>query len=304
VLALPWRKEPRPSMNFGDDHVPIATLLRRARVLAFRLRHEPLKQWIKSELDGYSGDAELPDYRFLHLPSRGDVRTPFEMVSNIGLPMFNLPDDLRKMATEVRVTNSIREIERMSKEEEGKHFWPPEVVMLAHKYLPLRGTLIEAWNPLPTYLLEGILDAVRNRLQEFALELDTVQPGVLADFDLAAGIAAARVEQVFNMTIHGGSNTIAAGNVVTQQVGSQVITGDMASLEKELQKLGVPLPEIEELREAIETDDQPEAKEFGPKVQNWLGKAITKMAQGSWKTVTDAAPKLIVKALIHYLGLG
>jgi hypothetical protein len=45
----------------GD--VPLEELLRRGEVLAFRLAHDPLKRWVRNELDGYGPDEPLPAYR-------------------------------------------------------------------------------------------------------------------------------------------------------------------------------------------------------------------------------------------------
>lgn len=46
-----------------EADVPLPTVLRKCKVLASRLRHEPLKEWTDRELNGYPSLNALPDYR-------------------------------------------------------------------------------------------------------------------------------------------------------------------------------------------------------------------------------------------------
>lgn len=47
-----------------DGKSDLATVLRKCRVLAARLKNEEFTAWVKHELDGYR-EAEVPDYRIL-----------------------------------------------------------------------------------------------------------------------------------------------------------------------------------------------------------------------------------------------
>lgn len=46
-----------------DRNVPITDLLRKALVVSRKLHQTNLQEWIESELNGYQGDLEIPDYR-------------------------------------------------------------------------------------------------------------------------------------------------------------------------------------------------------------------------------------------------
>jgi hypothetical protein len=46
----------------GSD-VSLAVILRKCQVLAARLDHEPLRDWARSEVEGYATVEGLPDYR-------------------------------------------------------------------------------------------------------------------------------------------------------------------------------------------------------------------------------------------------
>lgn len=43
--------------------VPLAVMLRKCKILAARLGHEPFKAWVEFELNGYPDGVELPPYR-------------------------------------------------------------------------------------------------------------------------------------------------------------------------------------------------------------------------------------------------
>ena len=49
-----------------DGTSDLESLLRKCRVLATRLKHDELKNWVTWELDGYPAEVPLPDYRKLH----------------------------------------------------------------------------------------------------------------------------------------------------------------------------------------------------------------------------------------------
>lgn len=54
-----------------NDEVRLPSILRKARVLAEQLDSEELSRWVRQELDGYSPDSALPDYRVINTTVRG-----------------------------------------------------------------------------------------------------------------------------------------------------------------------------------------------------------------------------------------
>src|SRR5580704_3737661 len=48
-----------------DPNVPVVDLLRKAKILAFKLDVPELLQWVENELSGYSKGTELPEYRLI-----------------------------------------------------------------------------------------------------------------------------------------------------------------------------------------------------------------------------------------------
>ena len=81
-----------------DSNAELTTLLRKCKVLAARLGNAEFKQWVESELSGYNSKEELPDYRVLHVNSKGHFSGLFGSgLRNADIPMFSIPEELREI---------------------------------------------------------------------------------------------------------------------------------------------------------------------------------------------------------------
>ncbi|MGB3726059.1 MAG: hypothetical protein WA981_09865, partial [Glaciecola sp.] len=49
-----------------DHEVKVSDILREALVVSTKLEEHKLKSWITNELNGYSENDEIPEYRLLH----------------------------------------------------------------------------------------------------------------------------------------------------------------------------------------------------------------------------------------------
>jgi uncharacterized protein involved in exopolysaccharide biosynthesis len=90
-----------------------------------------------------------------------------------------------------------------------------------------------------------------------------------------------------------------SNSTVTQTNHLVVNSGDFNSLAEHLRSQGVANQDIEELQQAVERDPAPgQPNEFGTNVSSWLGKMVTKAADGSWNV-----GGLLATALGKYYGL-
>jgi hypothetical protein len=95
-----------------------------------------------------------------------------------------------------------------------------------------------------------------------------------------------------------------SGSVITQSVQTSV-SQDFGSLQKYLRSLGVEDADISELNQAISHDPLPEAKALlGERVAGWIGKMVTKSAQGLCKLSFGTAESLLANAIWLYYGFG
>lgn len=290
-----------------DPKVSLSTILRKAKILAATLRNDEFRKWVDSELNGYSGDIELPSYRKLIAPVLGNFSGPFgQSVTGYQLPVALLPENFKKMAEAVLLGNPIKEIESLAAAgKEGlRHPWPTEAVMMLRDDFKLSGgyVMIEIFQPIVKAQLDGIVDAVRNRLLDFLLQLQEIDPKVLDSEKALQGIPKEEVSQVFNVTIHGNHNVLASGAGIEQQVTQEISPYDKDALMDHLTKLGLERDDIIGLDKAIEADGKLKEKKLGKGVVKWLGKITGKAVNGTWKAATTAAPTLITKAISKYYG--
>ena len=126
-----------------DPTISLSTVLRKAKILSVSLGNQEFRKWVDYELNGYSGDVELPSYRKLNIPVLGNFSGTFgRSVTGYLLPVAFMPDTFKKMAKEVMFGNPIKEIEPSlaATGKEGLRFpWPTEAVILMRDTIKLTG---------------------------------------------------------------------------------------------------------------------------------------------------------------------
>lgn len=151
-------------------------------------------------------------------------------------------------------------------------------------------------------MLVGILDTIRNRVLNFALEMEALDLKLDEEPPSARskGETAAQITQTFNQTIYGPvSNVGTAGSIAQTMI---LAPGDLEALKDQLRESGLSETDLNELENAIKADEaQPKrsGNKFGEKVTKWLGDTFKKVVNGLIK----ASPELIMKALENYYGV-
>ena len=290
-----------------DSTTSLSTILRKAKILAVMLGNTDFRSWVDFELNGYSGEAELPSYRMLRSPVLGTFSGPLgQSVKGYQLPVALMPDDFKGMADAIRFGHPIKEIETHATNEavELRHPWPTEAVLLLRDDMQLTGgfMLVEIYQPITKAQLDGIIDAVRNRLLDFLLGLQDVDPKILDSEEAIADIPKDTVSQVFNVAIHGDHNVLASGTDISQQVTQHINTYDKRALFDYLKDIGVETDDLDALDQAIAADGKPAGHTLGARVKEWLGRITGKAVDGTWKTAMAAAPTLLIKAISKYYG--
>ena len=292
-----------------DSSVPISNTLRKAKVLASLLRNAEFMRWVDAELGGYDPSSSLPDYRTFAPLNLGTFSGPFgRIVRNAQIPVSLLPDPVREFAAKMEVAHSVREIEasaaRATREDAYRFPWPPEAVILSRSHVTMDGgcELVEAWKPFTKGQMEGILDQVRNRLLDFLLELQQIDPEVMESENAVRAVPSDKVQNTFVTKILGGQNIVATGTDFTQKVTQSVKVGDTQSLCGHLRSLGLREDALVELQAALTQDGERPPQKLGGAVKSWLGKMATKAVDGTWNIATSAALDLLKTALFAYYG--
>jgi hypothetical protein len=287
----------------SDGSVSTPNLLRKVQIAATRLGATEIVDWAKSELSGYSDEAEVPGYRKTTTPVEGTFAGPMRSFIPMNLSSVGLPPDLARWFS-IELRQPLEELSSLTEMDgDPGRPWPPFVVNAyeetgVHR-LELHG-LFSAKNVLTRQYLKGIIDSVRNKAMEFGLELQTAFP--------AAGSVGGPTLQtepqlgpvVYNITnnITGHGTNIGAGSNVRQK--SSVKAGDLNSLRQAAEDLGLSQTEAHEFADAVHQDKSIE----GPRVSRVLEKVRAGAITVAGSIASDTATNSLMDLAKAYLGVG
>lgn len=298
-----------------SDFVSTANLLRMAKVLAARMETQPLTDWVGNELNGYPADATVPQYRGpFPVQVLSEWSGPGAIVRNVPLPSSALPEELNGVgAFEVTFRESVSELERLAQADQPlTALWGANAVAILNRAMdrgtierpvPMHG-LVSARRLISPALIRSVLDSVRTRVLNVALELEEVLPtggGESGGTNQNPGT----VNNIVTNNIFGHGNTVAAASPGAIQFGSaNVNVNDLDSLLAAVSALGFVHEDVAELKQAIEgdagDDETPKGKP-GSRVTSFLGKlaigALKTAGQEGFKEIAQTANQLV---LAHY----
>lgn len=289
----------------ADESTPIATLLRRALSVSRKLQLDDISDWINSEMSGYDSWESVPTYRKTRASLR--ARNPYH-----GLIPFMIGNEaVMDKLTSVSCIQSIGELEDVLQRTESSNTLtvPFDTKSLQYLYDVQQqdswGTPLEPVRIVSPSHIAAILDAVRNRILEFALDLE--QRGILGEDQTFSKEEKAVAQNTQTINVQNMQGII--GNVnestVSQSVSITVQKGDLDSLDKALRELGIEPSDIDQLKKALHAEPSPPASgNFGPKVAKWLGIMVTRAASGGLKIAAGAASSVLAAAINRYYGLG
>ena len=282
----------------------VAVVLRRAQILAARLDHGPLKDWVGWELNGYPDLESLPDYRVIPtVQVLGDFSGPLGAgMKNAPIAPASIPEEAHEVLFSHAFFDPIAELESLAQTEGTLQApWPTNLVAAYGGHMYQGYVCMSANKQLTPHGIAGVIDQVRNRLLAFALEIEAEAPDAGEAEPGEQPVPEEKVSQIVNTTIYGGQNTVAAGSTDVAQQPVQVQINNWGDIEVELGKLGVPDAELRELQQALASDG---AQAIGPETQGWLGRLAGKVGSGSVVLAEGVTVEVVAEALARALGVG
>lgn len=208
---------------------PISDVLRKASILAYRLKNVEFKEWVSHELNGYYGDEPiLPDYRIQKSMLFGTFTNMAWRVNNAQIPLDVIPEGSRELVTTLTLRQGVKELESFlesAKQSELGYLQEPLPPALA-AYLSNRVyehmTCVNVWRALTREAIIHVLESTRNRLLTLLLELaDQYPDAAILDFNVTEkNPAPDKVAQYVQYYILGGQNLLPIGlnTAISQEV--------------------------------------------------------------------------------------
>jgi len=291
-----------------DDEMPLSVLLRKCLLLAYELKNEKLKAWTENELNGYADADALPDYRKIKVTAVGTFAGPFgNLVNNQPLAASVLPEDFRHWAESAVLMQPVvaydvgRDAE--GRPNNGKFQWPADLVALfADKFLQ-GWNLVRAHQVIPGSVFVSLLDTVRTRILQLALELKKETGDRAKEL---SEIPPRRIDQSVVTNIFGGNIVIAGHAENFAQIGAiSIQEGNFDQLRNALKEIGVEAAAIDNLRKALREDAKAdEAKPtLGQRTMGWLKDSASYASKEGLKVGIEIAKKFATKWVLQHLGI-
>lgn len=153
-----------------NSSIPLTDILRIAYTIAVKLKLDDFQKWLSNELYGYENSLDkLPQYRYVH-----GVMLSFNPTSGWNTVRVDSPKLLKEF-DHVSISENIAKIEHLLKED----FLYRELPLSIQNQFAKQNYGMRAILGIENSQLAGILDVVRTKVLNWALELE--QKGILGE---------------------------------------------------------------------------------------------------------------------------
>ncbi|MCC6500196.1 MAG: hypothetical protein IT313_08020 [Anaerolineales bacterium] len=213
---------------------PTSAILRKARVLAHRLKNQEFSSWVEFELNGYVDAATLPNYRKITSQIFGDFVSTTRRITNAPVPLNNFPkewrENFKKLEAAINIGDGVVKIEAdinaadTARKNELKEPLPPSIFKyFSHRVYPNMNCL-DAWRVISRQQLIQILETVRDRLQKFTLELSVLYPDFSkTDFANNPSISHKQIGHMVQIIILGDNSTFEGSINIESKEGDMTV---------------------------------------------------------------------------------
>jgi len=297
-----------------DDIIELATnigpsitvLLRKCIVLAHQIKNDRLKTWANKELSGYGDEDKLPDYRVVSATATGHFSGWGGSQATLPIPPAALEEEHRRFATQVHLVQAIAAYEDLVKtattDGQITIHWLPNLTLYYQNRIPFTGQqmhLVAAYQEIPKPTLVELLDTVRNRVLNVALEIQSELGGRDEDLKHITPQSEEKIEHYVTQQIFNGDVFVSTGQSSMTIHEQHIAAGDWGQLEKVLRNSGVSQSDLSSLATAVSEDKN----QMGPTVKGWMEKTAPKVLSGGVKMAATVGQSILTEYLKHYFGL-
>lgn len=290
-----------------DQHMPLADVLRQAKVVATALRNPEFAAWVDQELNGYDTPRDnLPDYRKFRAHNVGDLMGPGAEWKNAPLMTSQLAEPMRSQLEYMLIVEDVGTLEYMladGRTDDLQKPWPPEYIAASSNKFFQGLHCVAAHQVVSAACIKHVLEVVRNRLLGFVLELQTKHPEAAETDKSLASVPLDDSKTIFNTYILGDGNTTSVGQQSSATAVESIKVNDLDSLAAFMKAAGIPAESVGDLVQSVKDDSlPPDATAVGTNVGSWITRTAKQLASGALKLAGAVTAEIIVKAISAYYG--
>jgi hypothetical protein len=288
-----------------DSSQSLSVLLRHSIVLAHELKNDSLKAWANQELKGYAEPDKVPEYRIVPAGAQGRFQAGY-MFPEITrpLPASLLAEKHQRFARIVYLAESVSTYENNLREAENKpnarlvHHWSADMIAYYQSAFIEGHVLHMAYQEVPLGVLAGLLDTIRTRVLNMALDIKTEIGESDADLKKIEPNSekAEKVNHIVINHIYGG--TVFVGDQQTINT-TNIAVGSWQDLSKALLSVGIREKDIHDLSKAIEQD----GKTFGTRAKDWIDRNATKVFDKGLQVGASVGTTVLTEYIKRHLGV-
>ena len=230
----------------------IVNVLRKAHLIAVKLKDSEFDSWIQSELNGYSEHSTVPPYRMLRGVLKGFT------TRGRWIPILISDEKMEGILCNKPLLNSISEVQVMGKEADQQivlEYTGTVLIKICQWLTPPYPTRIVV--DFPKSAVADVVEKVKNTVLEWTIKLES--EGILGE-NMVFSDTEKETAKAIPQTVHNYY-----GNVINGSVDhSAVISGDNNAVTFTFEKVSKAVAEIESSinRETIAADDRETALEM------------------------------------------
>jgi len=259
--------------DLACDTITLAKALTMSKIVASDIKNDTFKQWIKSELEGYTCDrSQLPEYRILPCEL---VAKEFYLNSYHERPVDARAFD-KKLQQEcgfsiykIYVTQSVSTIEQMLTDKNDGNICmslPPFIVNSFRESCFDGQDTYDIQQTAHLSRAQNILVQVKNKLLDTLLELSEQFPDFKSDI-FKDPMNKEKANSIVTFNIYGGNPNInsSTGDNNTLNISTNEIADKFCN---QLKELGVSEKDAEDARQIVLSKQEPGFKD---RLMNWVG---------------------------------
>lgn len=214
-----------------NANIKISDLLRKCKILAYRLGSEEFKSWIAKELNGYVVEKELPEYRIIEVKSKGNFIGPLgSSLTNVDIPSISIDKKHHKDMHTTFLYAPVSELETLvenswKQEKNLRDVWNANFVAFYGDKIYRNYRCIQAWKEISPAQIQGAIDLIKTKILDFVLEIEMINEDA-GDVEINSNpIPQDKVSQVFNIHIAGDVQNLASGNhqsTINQNISNKI----------------------------------------------------------------------------------
>ncbi len=193
-----------------QEHTSLNAVLLKLTLLASCLDSEPMAQWVRAELKGYTSDA-VPEYRVVAVEYCGTFRGRFETIENMSIPLKLIEKIAGNEWTQHKMTQGISEVEQLaarSAQSDARIRLPCSNLILKLAGIYDNHICTEVVGLVSPTSMVNILANVRSKVLDLTIAMEKAYPDVrklsVGNYPMPSDAMTMEMNHAFYQTVHGG----------------------------------------------------------------------------------------------------